>query len=325
MILILGQNAAWQKVCMLHRLQRGDVNRVQEVRAFASSKGPNVARALRALRGDAKVLGYAGGATGELVRQSLQAEGVSAELIRIAADTRVCTTLAEESGVSTEVIEPAPAVTARERDELRERFRRLLPSARLFVIAGSAVAGETPDCYAELVREARARAVVTLMDAACPQAIDALAAGPQIVKVNLKELQDITGTEVASPAQRVRAWRALAERHGICWFFATMGAAGMEGFDGRVLLHAEPPAVKVRNPIGSGDAATAGAGWAVHQMLAESEPREVFSSRACLQETLEAAAAMGTANCLNPINGRVEEADYIDIRSRIRVTEVPLP
>ena len=60
MILIVGQNAAWQKVCLLPRLARGEVNRADQVMLFGSSKGPNVARALAALHGDAKVLGYAG-------------------------------------------------------------------------------------------------------------------------------------------------------------------------------------------------------------------------------------------------------------------------
>ncbi len=317
MILIVGQNAAWQKVYALQRLERGEVNRIAEVRTFASSKGPNVARALAALDGDAEVLGYAGGATGELVRRSLEAEGIRASLVPVSAQTRVCMTFVEPSGPTTEVIEPPPSVTFSEREELRRVFRARLPAARVLVISGSTVGGESEECYAEYVREARRHSAVTLIDAAGAAGTRALSAGPEILKVNLRELGELCGTAVDSPAQRVRAWRSLGSRYGIRWFLVTLGAAGMEGFDGTVHLRARPPAVVVVNPIGGGDAACAGVAWTVHEMLSTRRPEEIFSSPSCLEEALACATAMGTANCLNPMNGKVETADYRRVRAGI--------
>ncbi len=325
MILIIGQNAAWQKVCALQRLERGEVNRIETVRAFASSKGPNVARAVAALGGEAQVLGYGGGATGELVKSSLEAEGVQGSFVTIHGETRVCTTFVEPSGVTTEVIEPSPAVTRNEREEFRRLFRRLLPAVRVLVIAGSTVTGEADDCYGEFIREGRRHSAVTLLDSACPAALAALSEGPEILKVNLRELREISGLAVDSPTDRVRVWRSLASRYGIRWFLVTMGPAGMEAFDGAVHLRAEPPAVRAVNPIGSGDAATAGAGWTVHEMLSASRPAGIFGSRSCLEEVLACATAMGTANCLNPMNGKVEAADYRRVRSGIRVEQIPIP
>jgi tagatose 6-phosphate kinase len=324
-ILIVGQNAAWQKVCTLARLERGEVNRIEVVRAFASSKGPNVARSLAALHGEGEVLGYAGGANGELVQRSLAAEGIRASFVTIAAETRVCTTFIEPSGASTEVIEPPPQTSQREREEFRAAFHERLSGARVLVIAGSTVAGETEDSYAEMVREARRRSVVTLLDSACAAGIRALAEGPEILKVNLRELGEISRAAVDIPSERVRAWRSLASRHGIRWFLVSMGAAGMEAFDGTAFIRAEPPAVRVVNPIGSGDAATAGVGWTVHEMLSSRMPNEIFGSRSCLAESLACATAMGTANCMNPMNGKVVQADYRSVRPLITVREAPIP
>lgn len=318
-ILIVGQNAAWQKVCTLARLVRGEVNRVDQVLAFASSKGPNSARALTALGGVGEVLCYTGGATGELVRNSLLNEGVRASFAAVAEATRVCTTYVEPDGVTTELIEPSPVVTPLERAAFREMFRERLALAHVLLIAGSTVRGESEDCYAEMVHEAHRRSVTTILDSACPAGIRALEERPEVLKVNLRELGEMTGSALNTPPDRVRAWRAMASRHGIRWFLISKGAAGMEGFNGSVHLSAAPPVVPVINPIGSGDAASAGAAWRIHELLSSRTPAEIFGSAACLEDALSCATAMGTANCMNPMNGKVDQADYQKVRSGITV------
>jgi hypothetical protein len=32
---------------------------------------------------------------------------------------------------------------------------------------------------------------------------------------------------------------------------------------------------------------------------------------------------MGTANCMNPVNGKVERADYLDVKAATVVEELP--
>jgi 1-phosphofructokinase family hexose kinase len=324
-VLILGQNLAWQKVYALSSLERGGVNRIDQVYAFGSSKGPNVARALAGLGGDGQVICYAGGATGRLAETSLRAEGIRCTPVKIAAETRVCTTFTERDGTSTEAIEPSPKVTAAERDEMRRRCLARLRAARLLVISGTAVSGESEDCYSVLVREARARGVVTLLDSASPEARLALAEGPEILKINARELGEIAQQPVEELAERVSACRGLAARFGVRWFMVSHGPAGIEAFDGTTLLHAAPPPVKVINVIGSGDAAAAGAAWAVHEMLDAQGREAVFSSSVCLREALASAAAAGTANCLNPINGKVIREDWVAVRKNTRVSELQAP
>ncbi|MGA2639947.1 MAG: PfkB family carbohydrate kinase [Spirochaetia bacterium] len=157
MILVVGQNLAWQKVCTLPRLVRGEVIRLGEVREFASSKGPNVARALEGTGCPVRIIGYAGGATGRRVQEHLGKEGLRCRCVRIASETRTCTTFVEPDGTSTEVIEPSPRVTAAEQEEMQAAIREELESARLLLIMGTAVDGETEDCYARAVRAAHER------------------------------------------------------------------------------------------------------------------------------------------------------------------------
>lgn len=328
MILVIGQNAAWQKVCGLRRLEPGAVNRLDSVIAFGSSKGPNTARALAGVGAEARVVCYVGGGNGRLFLEQIGREGIACDPVPIAAETRLCTTFADADGRCTEVIEPAPEVTAAERAAFRARVAGRLDGARLLVIMGTPVRGETPDCYAWLVRAARGRGLPVVMDSAGPAALEALAQRPEVLKVNADELAAFAGMAAgttASAAARAAAYRALAAR-GVRWIVVTLGADGVEAGDGGAVLHATVPRVDVVNSVGSGDAAAAGVAWALHEALAGGAAAdEVFASRDRLADAAARAAAMGTANCLNPVNGRVDAGAYRRLRALITVRERPLP
>ena len=110
------------------------------------------------------------------------------------------------------------------------------------------------------------------------------------------------------------------------WIVVTLGADGVEAGDGRVILHAAVPRVAVVNSVGSGDAAAAGVAWSLHEALAGgAEADAVFSSRDRLADAAARAAAMGTANCLNPVNGCVDAADYRRLRAEVTVRDLPAP
>jgi tagatose 6-phosphate kinase len=326
LILAVGENLAWQKTCTIPPLGRGLVHRVGEVRAFASSKGPNVVRALAGVGGRGEVIGYAGGATGRRVEEYLDAEGLAHSFVRIAAETRICTTYIEPDGTCTEMIEPSPAVTEAEREELQRLFRARIAHARMFFIMGTAVAGESEDCYARMIRAAHERGTPVLMDSVCAAARHALRESPEILKINAHELGELTGAGVATLADRVAACRALRSRHGIRWVLVSRGREGIEAFDGEHLFSATPPDVDVLNAIGSGDAAAAGVGWVLCRRMRDdpgaARPADAaLRSAEALREALLTATAMGTANCLNPINGRVMREDYLAVRARVAITE----
>ena len=324
MTLIVGQNTAWQKVCILPTLTIGGVNRVEQVLQYASSKGPNVARALLCMGQPSLVLGYSGGRTGALLANDLEAEGIRSHLTPIRAETRICTTYAARDGVSTEVIEPSPEVTAEERKMFQTIFSSHSAEAGLLFLCGTAVRGESADSYVRMVREVRRRGGLVIMDAACPESINALSQSPQILKVNAAELSLVASAPADTPEQRLEIYRDLSARHGIRWFFTTMGSRGMEGWDGSELLHAVPPRIHVVNAIGSGDAASAGIGLAL--MEAGSGPAAgAMDAPGCFRQALLNGTAMGTANCLNPKNGWVEPADVSAMREGTVIHRVEAP
>jgi 1-phosphofructokinase family hexose kinase len=320
MILGVGQNLAWQKLCFLPALLHGEVNRVTKVTAFASSKGPNVVRALSSLGGAGETFGYVGGETGRRVTEYLAAEGLAFRPVTIAGETRTCTTYIEPDGTCTELIEPPPAVSAAESELMAASIIGRLEAARLLVISGTALSGESEACYARLVRAAHERGMPVLMDSAGTEARRALDEHPDVVKVNAEELGHLTGADTGDQAERAAACTGLMSRYGIRWVLVSRGRDGIEAHGAGVALHAVPPVISVVNAIGSGDAAMAGLAWTLHES-AEGW-NEVFASPAALKEALLTATAMGTANCLNFLNGRVEPDDYRQARAKIVITQL---
>jgi 1-phosphofructokinase family hexose kinase len=325
-ILVVSPNLVWQKVGRLARLSHGHVNRFLEMSSFSSGKGPDVVRALAALGGNAETIGYAGGPNGLRLREDLVREGLRCRVVPIGGETRICMTIAEEDGTCTEIVEPSPRVTDAERAEMRRVVLERLPETRLLVISGTAPEGESDDCYAVLLQAARARHTPVMLDSACRQARIALVQAPAVLKVNEHELGELAGAPTDSLPRRVAACGRIAEEHGVRWFLITRGAEGIEAFDGRTLLWAPAPRVKVVNAIGSGDAVAAGAGWVIHEAITGGDHEHSFlSSPEVLREALLTATAMGTANCMNPVNGRVIRADYLSVREQVRIRDLPLP
>ena len=108
-----------------------------------------------------------------------------------AGETRVCTTLlSPPPAAMTELIEPSGPVTADERRRLRGRLERLLPHCRGVAICGTCPPGVPDRLYAEVIAAARGHALV-LLDG-YRQVVEALAAGPHVLKINRRELEELT-------------------------------------------------------------------------------------------------------------------------------------
>jgi 1-phosphofructokinase family hexose kinase len=339
MILVCGHNNAWQLTYRFDAVTRGAVNRVHEVHRSAAGKGVNVARVLAALQAPATLLAFLGGPNGVRVRQALAAEGIAVEVIDTAADTRTCVTLLETGTASahddraaepvlaagetrhvTELVEPAVTASGAEQARFAAAYDRLVERASVVVIAGSAIGGADRDAYTDMVRRAQRRGVPTLLDAYHGHGRAALAAAPEIVKINRAELAELVGTAVDTEAARTAAYRALCDRYGVQWVIVSAGAEGIEAYDGARLLRAAAPAVPVVNSIGSGDAASAG----VAAALVGAAPATVRIAQADLAAALRQAVACGSANCLTATPGSVTRAAIIGLRAKVAVTETPV-
>lgn len=112
MILVVGLSPAWQRTLEFSRLQPGKVNRARRVVETASGKGVNVARVLKSLGADVRLLTVAGGVRGRLLERALKKKGIRGLRIRVRAETRICQTLLGAGGV-TELVEETGRLSGR--------------------------------------------------------------------------------------------------------------------------------------------------------------------------------------------------------------------
>lgn len=326
MVLIVGQNSVWQNTYNLPSLTTGSVNRVTDVFASAAGKGSNVARALAFLGEESLLLAYVGGPNGEKFRAACHSDGIRTEFTDIARETRICTTLIEESGEITEVVEPAPPVSPEEVASFRDSFDRNLTAADLLVVSGTAMTGEPESSYLGLITAAHSAGVPTLLDSYRKHGRRALEAAPEVLKINVDELSELSGLDCSTAGARASAAGRIQARFGIRWIIITRGEEGAEGFEGGPLLQAISPSVKLVNAIGSGDSFTAGVAHTLLEARRRSSGRgaDPFPWGATLADALRTGTAMGSANCLNIKPAHIEPEDYRRIYASVEIGETVL-
>ncbi|MEZ0264809.1 MAG: 1-phosphofructokinase family hexose kinase [Phycisphaerae bacterium] len=303
MILCIGTTPAVQRTMVFDRLAVDDVNRAAAVREYASGKAVNVARVLGVLGETARLVGFAGGRRGQFLLEELAREGIAAEMIPVAGQTRLCTTIIDRAtGVVTELVEEAPPASADEWAALDGAIDRLAPTAGALVFSGTLAPGAPPDWIARRVGADR----LTIVDAKGEALRRALAAGGRTVgKLNRFEFEQTLGRALASEDELLAAMRDAAPPAG--GLIVTTGRTGAIALIGERAWRVTPPDVDAVSPIGSGDAFAAGlaAGWARGP-----------------GEALRLACACGAANAQTADAGHVSAADVERLSPLVRVCEI---
>lgn len=289
MILVVGLSSVWQRTLFFESFHPGEVNRAKRVVETASGKGVNVARVLKTLGMKAQVLTVAGGRRGEFFKRALKADGVSARVVPVRGETRVCQTLIG-GGVVTELVEESASLSASEVKAVMRAFAEELRQVEMVVLSGTVPGGCGDDFYARLARAARMCGVPVAVDTQRAQLMGVVREQPSLVKINQSELALATGMNGVGKGVRELV------RLGATSVVISHGAKAARAFDGRECWQVEPPRVKAVNPIGSGDAMLAG-------IVADMVRGKM------LKEALRFGVACGAANALTETSGVVRMAD----------------
>ena len=258
MILTVTLNAALDVTYRVPRLDPHGTHRVRSTTERPGGKGLNVARVLAALGYATAVTGFVGGDTGRAVRALLDAErghhsSLRDELVTVEGGTRRTLAVVDETtGDTTQFNEAGPEISAQEWEAFLDAYRRLLGEAEAVALCGSLPPGLPVGAYAGLVREARAAKVPVFLDTSGEPLRRGLAARPDLVKPNLAELAEITGS--TDPVGAARD----ARRRGARAVAASLGADGMVLVTEDGTRGARPPRRLDGNPTGAGDSAVAG-------------------------------------------------------------------
>jgi tagatose 6-phosphate kinase len=306
MILCLGTTPAVQRVMVFRELAPGAVNRAVTTLDGVAGKSVNVAKVLHALGEPVVAMGFLGGPRGAWVRHSLEGRGIELDFVAVEQNTRQCTTVIDQSaGTQTELVEESRPVAPEAYQELIRRIRRRIKRCRAVVMSGTITPGAPASLYLECARAAQAASVMSVIDARGPLLLEALRGKPDLVKPNRSELAATVGRELKNEAAVVSAMRKLCE-FGAQRVVITAGKKPTLAWDGRRVWRILAPSIATVNPIGSGDAFTAGLVW----RLLRGED---------LGEACRWASAAGAANALTMMPGEVDRKDVYRLAKQTRV------
>jgi 1-phosphofructokinase family hexose kinase len=275
----------------------------------AAGKSINVAKVLKALGEHPVAAGFLGGDRGKEVRTLMEAQGIELEFVPVASRTRQCITVFDRSvGTHTELVEEGGSVPAADYEKLMNIIQRRVKGCRAAVMSGTITPGGPTDLYARGTQLAHEAGAISVVDAQGAALVEALGAKPGLVKPNRPELAATVGRELKDEQELMSAVRELCER-GAQRVVITAGKEPTLAFDGRSFWRVQAPRIEALNPIGSGDAFTAGVVW----RLLRGED---------LGEACRWGSASGAANALTIMAGDVHLNDVERLVREVRVEPV---
>jgi tagatose 6-phosphate kinase len=305
-ILCLGTTPAVQRVMIFHKLALDAVNRAATTLDGAAGKSVNVAKVLKAMGEQPVATGFLGGGRGNFLQQALEANGIESDFVTVSTPTRQCITVIDESvGTHTELVEESRPVGVEDFDKLMAVVRRRLPECRAMVMSGTIVTGGPMNLYSECTRLAENAGALSVVDGQGSALLEALPAKPGLVKPNRTELAATLALDLEDDVSIRQAMRELVER-GAQRVVVTAGKEATLALDWKIFWQVMPPRIKTVNPIGSGDACTAGL---VSRLVRGDD----------LVEACRWGTAAGAANALRSMPGEVNREDVERLVREIEV------
>jgi 1-phosphofructokinase family hexose kinase len=228
---------------------------------LSQGKVLNVGIGVHHLGGPSLTLSPLGGPPMEQIDREFADLGAPHRWITTDLPTRICTTLLDEgTHTITELVENGKPMRPEELNAYRQAYAEEVEKASVAVISGSLPMGTPTTYYRDLAEKT-----------SCPMVLDIRGEGllkildlqPLVVKPNREELGHTIGRPIHNDRELLEAMRSLNQR-GARWTVVTQGAGPVWVTSLTTTYRiAVPRVAKIVNPIGSGDALTAGIAWAV--------------------------------------------------------------
>lgn len=308
MITTVTLNAAIDKTYEVPSFRTGCLNRTMSMWAEPGGKGINVAKVLQILGVQVKASGIIGGYNGDQICSRLDRIGLHHDFIRVEEESRICLNIIDKrTGIQTEILESGPEITEEDWKKLKEKLLMVAIESEYVVLSGSLPKGLPQKTYADLVELMRPYTRVVL-DTSGPALEIALEAKPFMIKPNQDELTAISSQNTLNESQIIETLKQW-QRLKIPVMVVSLGSEGaLASVYGKIYRVVSPKIMAV-NPVGSGDAFTAGfvAG---------------LSDGMVIKSTLALAAAAGAANALEKRTGSVSLKRFENLKKQVKVQEI---
>jgi 6-phosphofructokinase 2 len=229
--------------------------------------GINVSRVVHRLGGRTRAIYPAGGPVGELLKGSLDREGIDHDVIPIRDMTRENLIVYERSsGLQYRFGMPGPELTAEECDACVRCVRELPKETSFLVASGSLPRGMPQDFYARLAKAAHERGVRLVVDTSGEPLRLAAQEGVFLLKPNLRELSLLTGKDEisAEDEQEIEA-RGLIRDGATEAVVVSLGQAGVLLVTAKETCRIAAPTVPIKSKVGAGDSMVGAITYALAQ------------------------------------------------------------
>ena len=261
MIVCVAANPSIDKLFEVERLVPGAIHRPVAFVQTPGGKGLNVARAAHTLGADVMATGILRGHAGKWLEEALLQEGITGVFAWAEGENRSSLSVAARAASGlTEFYEHGSELTPSVWDEFVALVSTLFEAGRWFTISGSLPRGAPVDGYHDLVVSAKEASMKVAVDTDGERLRRSLTGGPDVVKVNAREVAELLGVPAGHRAECLAAAAKLRELAGGLGHagIVTRGAEGVvvAGPDGALLEGVLYE--RGRYPVGSGDAFLAG-------------------------------------------------------------------
>ena len=290
MIVTVTINPAIDRIISVDRLAFEDRAYINSSRESAGGRGINASLVIHSFGGKTLALATSGGRAGKRLAQYLEHSGFPVSLVPIGSPIRTNLTITDKQGLTVNLNEPGPQLSAAEIERFERAVRKALDGAEWLMLCGSLPPG--PDrvppssFYARMITLARRRNVRTLLHTGGDALSEGIEARPTVVTPNQYEAERLLGrmlltrTHFLEAAGRIRGMGPES-------VVLSLGSRGAVGAFANGLVEASPPPVQAISPIGAGDALAAAYTWAV-------------ARGAACTDALRWAVAAGTASARLP-------------------------
>lgn len=254
MIVTVTPNPSIDRTITVDQLQVGEINRALASRVDPGGKGVNVSRALSSNGSPTLAVVPLGGPDGRMLATLLEAAGVAHLEVPVAGTTRTNVAVVDPSGVTTKVNEPGPSLSADELSALRAVMLASTDTDDWLALCGSLPPGAPDSWFADIVAARPGRVAV---DASGNGFRMAVAAGPDLIKPNREELEELVGRNLPTLQDVLDAASAVVAG-GVGLVVVSLGSDGALAVTSEGHWFASAHVAAPLSTVGAGDCLLAG-------------------------------------------------------------------
>lgn len=275
-------STAVDRVVPIHKL------RCHGTRRDPGGGGINVARVVHRFGGDVTAVYLAGGSLGRLLHELMDGQGVRSAVVPVSNETREDFTVFEESSQQQfRFVLPGPLVSEDEWRACLDALAKIEWPSSYLVVSGSLPPGVPEDFYARVARLAKQRQTKLVLDTSGPPLLAALKEGVYLIKPNLNELAQLTGTRPRGRAGWVDGCRRIITAGQAEVVALTLGYQGAMLATREHIWRAPRLPIKPLSAVGAGDSFLGAMIWSL-------------AAGHGMEEALRYGVAAGSAALLTP-------------------------